>query len=132
MSHGDIDQKNLILTPSGPVLCDWDLAMPLAPRRELAVVAMSLACWQDVRIAREVFRAYRNHGGDDTDPEPVDLGWPLMSGIDWTIFNIERVLGQRSSTPAEVALAAQLVPQLLAVIRRELDWALRITDILRI
>ena len=55
-----------------------------------------------------------------------------MSGIDWADFNIERVLGQRPCTPAEVALAAQLVPGLLAVIRRELDWALRIADILRV
>ena len=101
MSHGDIDQKNLIVTSSGPVLCDWDLAMPLVPRRELAVVAMSLASWRDVRVAREVVRSYRAHGGDDTDPVPVDLGWPLMSGIDWAVFNIERVLGQRPCTPAE-------------------------------
>ena len=132
MSHGDIDQKNLIVTSSGPVLCDSDLAMPLVPRRELAVVAMSLASWQDIRVAREVVRAYRTHGGGDTDPVPVDLGWPLMSGIDWAVFNIERVLGQRRCTPAEAALAAQLVPELLAVIRRQLDWALRIADILRV
>jgi hypothetical protein len=132
MSHGDIDQKNLIVTSSGPVLCDWDLAMPLAPRRELAVVAMSLACWRDERIAREVVRAYRAHGGDDTEIAPSDLGWPLMSGIDWTVFNIERVLGQRPATPAEVALAAHLVPELLGLVRPQVDCALRIADILRI
>jgi len=38
MTHGDIDQKNLIASPSGPVLCDWDLACtarapPRASRR---------------------------------------------------------------------------------------------------
>jgi aminoglycoside phosphotransferase (APT) family kinase protein len=35
MTHGDIDQKNLLLTAAGPVLCDWDLAAPIVPRREL-------------------------------------------------------------------------------------------------
>lgn len=132
MSHGDIDQKNLIVTSSGPVLCDWDLAMPLAPRRELAVVAMSLAGWQDERIAREVARAYRARGGDDTDIVPSDLGWPLMSGIDWTVFNIERVLGQRPATPAEVAQAAHLVPELLGLVRPQVGCAVRIANILRI
>ncbi len=68
MTHGDIDQKNLIASAPGPVLCDWDLAVPLVPRRELADVALSLACWDDTRIAREVVRAYRRAGGDDTPP----------------------------------------------------------------
>lgn len=36
MTHGDVDQKNIVIAPGGPVLCDWDLAMPMVPRRELA------------------------------------------------------------------------------------------------
>jgi hypothetical protein len=42
MTHGDIDQKNLLLTASGPALCDWDLAAPLVPRRELADLGQSM------------------------------------------------------------------------------------------
>ena len=42
MTHGDIDQKNLLLTTSGPVLCDWDLAAPLVPRREPADLGQSM------------------------------------------------------------------------------------------
>jgi hypothetical protein len=55
-----------------------------------------------------------------------------MSGIDWTVFNIERVLGQRPATPAEVALATHLVPELLGLLRPQTGCALRIADILRI
>jgi Phosphotransferase enzyme family len=83
MTHGDIDQKNLIATTAGPVLCDWDLAAPLVPRRELADVVMSLASWQEYSIGREVIRSYRQAGGDDTGIKPADLGPPLMTGLDW-------------------------------------------------
>jgi aminoglycoside phosphotransferase (APT) family kinase protein len=93
MSHGDIDQKNLLCTPAGPVLCDWDVAMPVVPRRELADVAMSLAGWQDFSIAREVVRAYRASGGDDAEVTAAGLGPAMMTGLDWVAFNAERALG---------------------------------------
>ena len=83
MTHGDIDQKNLLATSAGPVLCDWDLAVPLVPRRELADVAMSLARWEDMSITRDVVRASRLAGGDDTPIEPPDLGQSMMIGLDW-------------------------------------------------
>jgi len=41
------------------VLCDWDVAMPLVPRRELADVALSLGAWERLDISRRVIRAYR-------------------------------------------------------------------------
>lgn len=131
MTHGDIDQKNLIASAPGPVLCDWDLAVPLVPRRELADVALSLACWDDTRIAREVVRAYRRAGGDDTPFDPSDLGQSLMTGLDWIAFNVERATGLRPATLAERALAHELAPQLLAAIPNQVSVALRITDVLR-
>jgi aminoglycoside phosphotransferase (APT) family kinase protein len=132
MSHGDIDQKNLISAARGPVLCDWDVAMPMVPVRELADVAMSLACWHDFSIAREVVRAYRASGGNDTRITPSDLGQPMMTGLDWVVFNVERALGRRPASPSEAALARELVPTLLAAIPGQVAIALRITDILRI
>lgn len=54
MTHGDVDQKNLVLGVSGPVLCDWDLAVPLVPGRELADAALSLGAWMQRDIARQV------------------------------------------------------------------------------
>ena len=132
MSHGDIDQKNLISTGHGPVLCDWDMAVPLVPRREMADVAMSLACWQDFSIARELVRAYRAHGGDDTAIVPSDLGQPMMTGLDWIVFNVERALGRRAAGPADIEIANRLLPQLLRTIPSQLGCAVRISDILQV
>lgn len=132
MTHGDIDQKNLIATAAGPVLCDWDLAAPLVPRRELADVAMSLASWQDFRISREVVRSYRQAGGDDTRIEPSDLGQPLMIGLDWVAFNVERAIGLRPATAAETARAHQLAPRLLEAVPDQVSIALRISEVLNL
>jgi len=129
MTHGDIDQKNLLLTASGPVLCDWDLAAPLVPRRELADVAMSLAAWTETAIAREVVRSYRRAGGDDTRIEPADLGQSMMIGLDWVAFNVERAIGLRPAATAEVSLARGIVPGLLAAIPAQAAAASRVRDL---
>jgi hypothetical protein len=129
MTHGDIDQKNLLLTTSGPVLCDWDLAAPLVPRRELADVAMSLAAWTETAIAREVVRSYRRAGGDDTRIEPADLGQSMMIGLDWVAFNVERAIGLRPAPGAEASLARGLVPGLLAAIPAQVAAAARVRDL---
>jgi Ser/Thr protein kinase RdoA (MazF antagonist) len=130
MTHGDVDQKNLIATTHGPVLCDWDLAAPLVPRRELADVAMSLACWDNFALGREVVRSYRQAGGDTTPIEPSDLGQPLMIGLDWIAFNVERATGLRPATAAETVLAHKLAPQLLTAIPDQLSATIRVSDIL--
>jgi Ser/Thr protein kinase RdoA (MazF antagonist) len=130
ITHGDVDQKNLIATMGGPVLCDWDLAAPFVPRRELADVAMSLACWENFAVGREVLRSYRRAGGDDTPIEPSDLGQPLMIGLDWVAFNVERAIGLRPATAAENALARKLAPGLLTAIPHQVSVAMRISDIL--
>lgn len=131
MSHGDIDQKNLVVTADGPVLCDWDLAVPLVPRDELADVALSLADWADVETAREVVRSYVEAGGDDADFESHDLGQSLMSGLDWAAFNIERALGQRPSSAEEISQANEQTPGLLAAIPHHVRIAQRIRAYLR-
>lgn len=130
ITHGDIDQKNLIATARGPVLCDWDLAVPLVPRRELADVAVSLGCWENFAVSREVLRSYRQAGGDDTPVGPPDLGQPLMTGLDWAAFNVERALGLRPATEPEAVLARTLTPGLLAAIPHQVSVAMRISGIL--
>jgi aminoglycoside phosphotransferase (APT) family kinase protein len=132
MSHGDVDQKNIVATGQGPVLCDWDVAHPVVPRRELADVALSMGCWTNVDVAREVVRAYRVRGGDDTHIAPADLGQPMMSGVDWVAMNADRALGQWPASAAEAAKARELLPGLLAALPAEVSLALRITKLLRI
>jgi aminoglycoside phosphotransferase (APT) family kinase protein len=130
MSHGDIDQKNLVLTTEGPVLCDWDLALPVVPRRELADVAVSLAAWKDPVIGRAVVGAYRRACGEAGGFRPDDLGPSLMHGLDWTAFNIQRAIGLRAATAAERQLSDGLVPGLLERLPAEVDLALRVVDFL--
>lgn len=131
-SHGDVDQKNIIATGQDPVLCDWDVALPVVPRRELADVAMSMGCWRDMDVALEVVGAYREHGGDGTSLAPADLAQPMMSGIDWIAMNADRALGRWPASAAETARARELLPGLLAAVPAELALALRITELLRI
>ena len=130
ITHGDIDQKNLITTANGPVLCDWDLATPLVPRHELADVAMSLGCWENFAISRQVLRSYRQAGGDSTPIGPSDLGQPLMTGLDWAVFNVERAIGLRPATETEIRLARTLTPGLLAAIPHQVSVTMRISGIL--
>jgi Ser/Thr protein kinase RdoA (MazF antagonist) len=131
MTHGDVDQKNVVITPRGPMLCDWDLAMPMMPRRELADVAMSLAGWAEPGIARAVVRAYRAAGGEADGLGPEDLGQSLMTGLDWIAFNICRAVGTRAGTAAETARSSQLVPGLLADLPAHVEAALRASELLR-
>ena len=130
LSHGDIDQKNMIATVRGPVLCDWDLVTPVVPRRELADVALSMGGWRDAAIARQVVLAYRQSGGDDSPFEPADLGPALTTGLDWIALNIERATGLRPANDAEADLSLQLVPDLVQAIAGEVATASRISDLL--
>jgi len=95
-------------------------------------VALSLAGWEAFGIAREVVRSYRQAGGDDTSIQPPDLGQPMMTGLDWVAFNVERAIGRRPATAAEAALAHELVPRLLAGIPRHASTALRVSGMLHL
>jgi Ser/Thr protein kinase RdoA (MazF antagonist) len=131
MTHGDIDQKNIVLSAGGPVLCDWDVAMPMQPRRELADVAMSMAGFTSPPVARQVVRAYAATGMPVADLGPADLAQSLVASLDWVEFNISRAVGARPGTPAEVARSNELVPALLAALPAGVEAALRCREFLR-
>jgi aminoglycoside phosphotransferase (APT) family kinase protein len=130
MSHGDLDQKNVIIAAAGPVLCDWDVCAPHVPVRELADVAFSMADWTRLDIARAVVGSYRAAGGTDAAIEPADLGPQLMAGLDWLAFNVERALGIRPATAQEVALGNHLVPGLVARLPERMNVIRQLPDLL--
>jgi aminoglycoside phosphotransferase (APT) family kinase protein len=113
MSHGDIDQKNIVLSPAGPVLCDWDSAAPHAPRQELVDAAMSLAAWKRFHVARAVIASYEAATGRQVSVNAADLGPSMLSSLDWIRFNVERALGVRSASPHEQTSSDGLVAGLL-------------------
>ncbi len=130
MSHGDIDQKNLVLTTAGPALCDWDVAAPLVARGELADVALSMADWSDDSLARQVVSAYAEQRELRGDFAPSDLGPALLSSVDWLALNVGRALGRRGGDPSVIARGHELVPGLLAALPRQLTVALKVDQYL--
>jgi hypothetical protein len=130
MSHGDIDQLNIVLNPAGPVLCDWDVAAPWVTTHELVDTAISLATAKDFVIGRRVVAAYCRTARIEVHLEPCDLGPALMVGLDWVAFNVERALGPRQRTTEEIRLSEQLVPNLLVEFRAGVDIAERIPELL--
>lgn len=130
MSHSDVDQKNLVLTTAGPMLCDWDVAAPVVALGELADVALSMADWSDESVARQVVCAYAEQRELRGDFEPSDLGPALLSSVDWLALNVERALGRRDGDPSVIALGHELVPELLAVLPRQLAVALKVDQYL--
>lgn len=131
MTHGDIDQKNVVIDPAGPHLCDWDVAAPLIPRREVADVAMSMAAWKRFDIAQTVVHSYRSAGGQLEHLSAADLGQPMMIGIDWIVLNVERALQLRPVNDEDAALGSRLVPGLLTQLPRRLVVAQRIHELLK-
>jgi len=130
MTHGDVDQKNIVLGHSGPVLCDWDLVVPLVPRRELADAALSLGAWRRLDVAKEVVTTYCRARRTAVTFEPADLGQSMMTGLDWIGFNVERAIGLRDADPEEAETAQRIVPSLLDHLPRRVDLALRVRDAL--
>ena len=130
VSHGDVDQKNMVMGAGGPVLCDWDVAAPLVPRRELADVALSLGAWEQLDIARQVIAAYRHAGGGHYAIEPADLGPAMMSGLDWLAINVERAIGLRPASDSEAGRSAGLVPGLISRLDGRVRLALQIDAVL--
>jgi len=125
MGHRDIDQKNLLLTAAGPVLCDWDVAGPEQPRVELADVAVSMARWEVPAVARAVLDGYRAGGADAGPITAVDLAPTLRSALDWVVLNVERALGLRG-TEVDRSLGEAQAPELLAALPARVEAALGI------
>jgi Ser/Thr protein kinase RdoA (MazF antagonist) len=113
MSHGDVSLANVILTASGPVLCDWDVAMPRVPAWDLADVAVTVAGWEARDVARAVRASYLDAGGQVAPPEPHDLGPTLMVRLDFISLLVHRALALRPTTAAQQLEAHAQLPSLL-------------------
>ncbi|WP_446665384.1 phosphotransferase family protein [Flexivirga sp. B27] len=83
MSHGDVDQKNLLLAGGNPWLVDWDVAAPWLPAEEAMRTAMSLADWTDRRVVGTFLSAYFRAGGEAFEPDAALLARDLQIGLDW-------------------------------------------------
>lgn len=132
MSHGDVDQKNLLLTDAGPVLCDWDVAAPWNRRSEQVRTAMSLASWERPEVARSVINGYKKTAQDHGDDlAPPDLAHDLVISVDWVVFCLECATGLRRADPRRSHTTGAQALALLAEIPRHVDIATNIAEWLR-
>ena len=108
LAHGDVDQKNLLLGPDGPLLIDWDVVLPAVPSHDLAHAALTMAAWSDPAVAAAVVRGYREAGGAIAALSPYDLGPALASRLGWVRFSVDRALDGSGPVPDLDALVADL------------------------
>jgi Ser/Thr protein kinase RdoA (MazF antagonist) len=106
--HGDVDQKNLLLGPDGPLLIDWDVVLPAVPSHDLAHAALTMAGWSEPAVAAAVVRGYRDAGGAVATLSPYDLGPALASRLGWIRFGVDRALDGSGPVPDVPALLADL------------------------
>jgi fructosamine-3-kinase len=100
LSHGDIDQRNLLVTSAGPHLVDWDVVLPVVPRHDLAHAAMAMASWCEAGVARGVVDGYRRVTGAAVELQPTDLGPALASRLGWIRFTADRYADARHAATA--------------------------------
>ncbi len=125
LTHGDVDQKNLLLGAHGPLLCDWDVVLPAVPSHDLAHAALTMAGWAEPGIAAAVVRGYRGAGGAAAALVPGDLGPALASRLGWIRFTVDRALDPVATEQDRDA--AERVPDLLDDLARRVEVAERIT-----
>jgi hypothetical protein len=140
ISHGDLDQKNVLWDASGnPLLIDWESAHRLNPTYEVLLEALD---WSGVTSAfdralfAKVIAAYRRAGGV-IEGEHVAAGFHCILGdwLEWLMYNVGRVVyleeaDQRSLGAAQVDYVLptilrmhRLLPDLLSLAEKCLSRA---------
>jgi Ser/Thr protein kinase RdoA (MazF antagonist) len=101
LTHRDVRPDNVLLTPAGPVLVDWDGAGPDYPDWETARTALAFAGLDDREAFRRVLRAYAAAGGHPVPAAPETFAGMIGQQLGGAAFLLWRALGHRPATPAE-------------------------------
>jgi len=127
LTHGDIDQKNLLRRNGEVLLVDWDACNAMPARHELVRCALDLAGWAsgrpDLRICEALLDSYIRSGGIFDSIKPDDFASAFKAHLDWIWFNIGRAMGNRVQADENRQLAMQLVPADLGQLQHMLDIA---------
>jgi thiamine kinase-like enzyme len=94
VSHGDLDQKNVLWDGENPIIIDWECARKLNPTYEIINAALD---WAGVTanfnelLFKKMMDAYKQSGGiiDKASLEASFYG-VLGNWINWMVYNIER------------------------------------------
>ena len=120
LCHGDVDQKNLLLGPDGPLLCDWDVVLPMPARHDLAHAAVTLAGWREPAAARAVVDGHAEATGARLALGPHDLGPALASRLGWVRFSVDRALA--GGDPGDLVAVLDDLPRRVEVAENLPDW----------
>ncbi|GAB3925381.1 hypothetical protein GCM10029976_018560 [Kribbella albertanoniae] len=134
MTHGDAARANILATPTGLVLIDWESATADVAWWDAVSNAVRLAAPDersiaggDPRIVRSLIGAYREHGGPAGPADATAFAGLLVGHLSFTAWCLWVALGHRDESAEQVAFctrslhdAAEHLPRIL----RELDdWA---------
>ncbi|WP_165956694.1 phosphotransferase [Kribbella antibiotica] len=134
MTHGDAAPANILATPSGLVLIDWESATADVAWWDAASNAVRLAAPDersiaggDPRIIRALIGSYRDAGGPAGPADATAFGGLLIGHLSFTAWCLWVALGHRDESAEQVAFctrslfdSAEHLPRIL----RELDdWA---------
>lgn len=113
VSHRDLDPKNVLWTPTGPVLIDWESAGLI----HRAVDVFETACYwskqENNTFDRVRFNAFLD--GYATNQRLPDVDWThvidssVQGKLDWLKFNLKRSLGKSGIPEAERVLGTEQV-----------------------
>lgn len=123
MSHGDVDQKNLLLAGGTPWLVDWDVAAPWVPAEEALRTALPLADWSEPAVVRAFLASYAEAGGEVVEPARELLGVDLIIGIDWLDRCLRIAAGLQDADPRRVDQARAQAPRQLREIHDQVAIA---------
>ncbi|MET7282659.1 aminoglycoside phosphotransferase family protein [Kribbella sp. NPDC005582] len=135
MTHGDAARANILATPTGLMLIDWESATADVAWWDAANNAVRLAAPNersiaggDPRIIRALIGSYRDAGGPAGPADATAFAGLLIGHLSFTAWCLWVALGHRDESAEQVASctrslldAAEHLPRIL----RELDdWAL--------
>ncbi len=121
LTHGDLDQKNVLWTQAKqPILIDWEAASLINPTYDLINTALN---WSGIITAQfdqdlflQMIRRYQHAGGvidKKLLPSALDGAY---SWINWMVYNIERACTPAESEQKTIGIAQ--VGQTLAALLR--------------
>jgi len=121
ISHGDLDQKNVLWSPRGePALIDWESARRLHPTYEVLLEAFN---WSGIGLRfepmlfREFVSAYQQAGGV-IERDALEASYRCILGdwVYWLMYNVGRSIDQENAD--QRVLGAGQVEFALAALRR--------------
>ena len=121
ISHGDLDQKNVLWDTGGnPLLIDWESARKLNPTYEIVLEALN---WSGIgsQFDRELFwmiiSSYRNAGGH-IERDAVEASFKCVLGdwVNWLMYNVGRSFDPED--PEQRIIGAQQIQLALSTLHR--------------